>query len=112
MFIRPPSDICLQKLKRYIYGLDKAPCSWYKRVNHELTNLKGIVNTYDNALFLWYDATDNLTGILAMYIEDFLFCGNDLFQKNVIAKLKKKKYSKLEHMKVENFNFSDWVLSE
>ena len=74
--------------------------SAYKRVNHELTNLKGIVSTYDDALFLWHDATGNLMGILAMHVDGFIFYGKDLFLKNVITELKK--YSKLECMKVEH----------
>ena len=49
-------------------------------------------------------------GILAMHINDFVFCENDLFQKNVIAELKK--YSKLEHMTVEHLNFCNEVLSK
>ena len=27
-------------------------------------------------------------GILAMHVDDFIFCGNDLFKKNMIAELK------------------------
>ena len=56
IFLRQPSDICLEslvwKLKRCIYGLNDALHSWYKRVNHKLSNLKGIVSTYDNVLFI------------------------------------------------------------
>ena len=98
-------------LKRYIYGLNDAPHLWNKRVNHEFTHLKGVVRAYDNALFLWHDATGNLMCILPMYIDDFVFCENDLFQKNVITELKKK-YSKLEHMKVEHLNFGDLVFGK
>ena len=47
VFLWPPPDVCPQwliwKLKRCIYGLNDAPHSWYKRDNHELTNLKRIV---------------------------------------------------------------------
>ena len=91
IFFWPPSDIwpksLVWKLKRCIYGLNDAPRSWYKSVNHDLTNLKGIVNTYVNALFLWHDATGNLMRILAMHIDDFIFCGNYFFQKDVITEL-------------------------
>lgn len=93
VFLRPPSDVCPEsqvwKLKRCIYGLNDAPRSWYKRINHELIRLRGMVSTYDNALFLWHNATDDLIGILAIHVDDFIFCGNDLFQKNVIRELKK-----------------------
>ena len=94
-------------MKRHIYGLNDAPHSWYKRVNCELTNLKEIVSTYDNALFLWHDANGNLMGILAMHIDDFIFCGNDLFHKNVISELIK--ISKVGMH--ENGTFKFWVLS-
>ena len=47
------------------------------------------MSAYDNALFLWHDATGKLMGILAMHVDDFIFCGNDSFQKNVISELKK-----------------------
>ena len=53
------------------------------------TNLKGIVSTYDNALFLWHDATSNLMSILAMSVDDFIFCGNNTFQGNMISELKR-----------------------
>ena len=93
VFLRPPSYVCLEsqiwKLKRCIYGLNDAPCSWYKRVNHEFTKLKGIVSAYNNALFLWHDATGNLTGILAMHLDDFIFCENYTFQRNVFSELKR-----------------------
>ena len=68
-------------MKRCIYGLNDAPHSWYKRVNQEFTNLKGVVSAYDNALFLWHDATGNLMGILAMHIDDFVFCEMICFRK-------------------------------
>ena len=32
-------------------------------------------------MFLCHDATGNLKGFLAMHVEDFIFCGNDLFKK-------------------------------
>ena len=83
VFLRLPPDVCpdssVWKLTRCIYRLNDALRSWYKRVNFELTNLKGIVNAYDNALFLWHDATGILTGILAMHVDNFIFCGNDTF---------------------------------
>ena len=73
-------------MKRCIYGLN----SWYKRVNHGLTKLKGIVSAYNNnALFLWYDATGNLMEVLAMHVDDFVFGGNDFFKKKCDCRIKK-----------------------
>ena len=39
--------------------------------------------------FLWHDATGNLMGILAMHVDDFIFDGNDTFQRNMISELKR-----------------------
>ena len=47
------------------------------------------MTTYDNALFLWHDIISNLMGILAMHLDDFMFCGNDTFQMNVISEIKR-----------------------
>ena len=55
----------------------------------ELINLKGILSAYDNALFLCHDTTGNLMYILAMQVDDSIFCGNDTFQKNVISELER-----------------------
>ena len=56
----------------------------------ESTNQKGIVSDYDNVLFLWHGAAGTLIGILAMHINDFIFCENDTFQRNMISELKRK----------------------
>ena len=36
VYLRPPSDVCsadkVWRLQRYIYGMNDAPCYWYKRV--------------------------------------------------------------------------------
>ena len=93
VFLRPSLEVCPKsqgwKLKRCIYGTNDTPHSWYKRGNYELTKLKGIVSTYDNALFLWHNATGSLMDILEMHLDDFIFCGNDEFQRNVISELKR-----------------------
>ena len=78
----------------------------YKRVNPELTNLKGIVSAFDNALFLWHDATGNLMGILALHLD--VFCGNDLFQKNVIVE--SKRIFKVGMHKSRTFKFLELVV--
>ena len=75
VFLRLPPAVCPEsevwRLKICIYWLNEASCSWYMRFNYELTNLKGIVSAYDNALFLWDDATGYLMGILTMHVDDF-----------------------------------------
>ena len=68
------------------------------------------MSAYDNALFLWHDATGNLLGIRAMQVDDFIICGNNIFQRNVISEFKK--FSKLKYIKIEPSNFGDWLLSK
>ena len=59
------------------------------------------MNAYDIALFLWHGVTGNLMGILAKHIDDFVFCENDLLQKNVIAELKKN---------IQSWNAWKWII--
>ena len=80
------------------------------RVNHELTNIKGIASAYDNALFLWRDATGNLMDILAIHVDDFYSVEMICFRKMWLQNWKK--YSKLECIKIEHLNFWDWVLDK
>ena len=51
------SIICIGSWNDQWDGKKKFKCLTYsfKRVNHKITNLKGIVSAYDNALFLWHD---------------------------------------------------------
>ena len=42
-----------------------------------------------SAYVFWHDATGNLMSILTMQVDDFIFYGNDTFQRNVIFELKK-----------------------
>ena len=92
IFLRPPSDVCspdkVWRLRRCIYGLNDAPRYWYRRVKEVLLKLGGVVSTYDNALYLWFDKCDNLMGVLVSHVDDFAFCGNEDFHNNVIKKLK------------------------
>ena len=75
----------------------------------QLNNLKGIVSAYDHALFLWYDATGNLIGLLAMHVDYILFWENYTFQRNVISELKR--MFKVGTHENETFKFWGLVLS-
>ena len=92
IFLRPPSDVCppdkVWRLRRCIYGLNDAPRYWYRRVREVLLKLGGVVSTYDNALYLWFDKCNNLMGVLVSHVDDFAFCGSEDFHNNVIKKLK------------------------
>ena len=92
VYLRPPSDICprteVWRLKRCIYGLNDAPRYWYERVKEVLIQLGGSISAYDSALFLWFDSDGTISGILVSHVDDFAFCGNQQFHKEVIGGLK------------------------
>ena len=94
VFLRPPSDVCstdkVWRLRKCIYGLNDAPRYWYRKVKEVLLKLGGVVSTYDNALYLWYDALDgnHLMGVLVSHVDDFAFCGSVKFHDTVIDELK------------------------
>ena len=94
VFLRPPSDVCpadkVWRLRKCIYGLNDAPRYWYKRVKDVLIKLGGVVSAYDNALYLWFDPSDEnkLMGVLVSHVDDFAFCGNNKFHVDVIEKVK------------------------
>jgi hypothetical protein len=92
VFVVPPEDQSLSgkiwRLKRCIYGLCDAPRSWYKRVKHELVDtLGGKVSKFDKAFFIWHDTDGKLRGIIALHVDDFVFCGRSEWLVNVINKL-------------------------
>ena len=93
VYLRPPRDVCpkenVWRLKRCIYGLNDAPRSWYNRVKEFLVQLGGQISIYDNALFLWHDKFGQLIGMLVSHVDDFAFCGNEVFIEQVILKLLK-----------------------
>jgi hypothetical protein len=76
VFLQPPRDICSPdfcwKLNRCIYDLNDAPRKWYNKVHDVMLKLGGKVSVYDNALFLWHDDGNNLVGLLACHVDDFV----------------------------------------
>ena len=94
VFLKMPVDVCdesqVWKLKRCIYGLNDAPRSWFLKISGALISLRGVQSAYDNALFMWHDSCNNIIGILAMHVDDFVCSGNEYFEKDIISTLKKK----------------------
>ena len=92
VFLKPPRDVCpkteVWSLRKCLYGLNDAPRSWYIKVKNALISLGGVQSLYDNALFLWYCDDGVLKGIVASHVDDFLYCGSELFHSDVMQKLK------------------------
>ena len=50
-------------------------------------SLGGTVSAYDSAVYLWHNTNSALFGILVSHVDDFAFCGDEKFEKNVIGEL-------------------------
>ena len=94
LYLQPPRDACpkgyLWKLKRCIYGLTDAPRAWYDKVKETLCMLGAKVSRYDSSLFLFHEKQGVLSGIMAVHVDDFAYCGNSTFHQTVIEEIKKR----------------------
>ena len=92
VYVKPPrewegADELIWKLKRCLYGLNDAPRAWYDRVVQLLLDFGGKASLYDAAVFLWHDRSDKLIGMTVVHVDDFVYCGTILWNKNVIDKI-------------------------
>ena len=91
LFLKPPKEAdskgSLWKLKKAVYGLSDASRVWYLRVVDELTKLRANISTFDKALFMW-KSDGRLQGLIAVHVDDFIWCGTENFKANVINPLR------------------------
>ena len=93
MFIKPPpepaqSNGAFWKLKKTLYGLADAAKQFYDSVKEELINLGMKQSKVDSSLF--YMTSNNYAHCaLIMHIDDFLHCGNEVFEEKVLKPLAK-----------------------
>ena len=89
IYLLPPEEYYvgyLWKLNKTVYGLCDASKAWYDRVCKVLIKLGVTQCLADKAIFFWY--TDNkLGGIIALYVDDFLYAGSQHFIDSIIKKL-------------------------
>ena len=94
VFLQPPRDVCekgkLWRLKRCIYGLTDAPRAWYEKVKTTLCSLGAKVSLYDNSFFLFHKQDGTLMGLVAVHVDDFVYCGSEELHSRVIETIKKK----------------------
>ena len=92
IFLKPPRDVCpkteVWSLRKCLYGLNDAPRSWYMKVKKALISLGAVQSLYDSALFIWHGDDGTLKGIVASHVDDFIYCGTDAFQSEVMQKLR------------------------
>ena len=89
LFLRPPPEYSqgtLWRLNKTVYGLCDAARSWYLRVKDQLLSMGLKMCSYDNAIFS-YSYKGVFQGLICIYVDDFLYCGTDIFQKNIVSKI-------------------------
>ena len=92
VYLKPPVEAkCKEgevwKLKKCVYGLTDASLRWYDRVVEFMCSSKGRKSTLDPALFHW-NVRGEVSGIIAVHVDDFIWCGNDAFESTVIGNLR------------------------
>ena len=91
VLLRPPpeaeNDGLLWKLHKAVYGLGDGGRKWYLRVEEEIKKLNAKKSKYDTAIFMWYDEQDELVGIIAGHVDDYLWAGTPEFAEKVIKPL-------------------------
>ena len=91
VFIKPPTEAKREarkvwRLKKTLYGLVDAAKQFYNSVREELLSLGMKQSKVDPALF--YKVNDGeVIGALITHIDDFMHCGNKLFDETVIKPL-------------------------
>ena len=91
VFLKPPSEFrkkgIIWRLKRCVYGLNQASRMWYLKVREEMIKLGAESPKVDPAYFIW-KRDEKVIGILSSHVDDFMYCGEESFEENVIKKLK------------------------
>ncbi|CAC5382061.1 unnamed protein product [Mytilus coruscus] len=73
--------------KSGFYGLADSSLKWYEKVKKTLSEYGGTESKVDPAVFYWHDS-NGLTGVLAVHVDDFLWAGTNLFETEVISKIR------------------------
>ena len=91
IWLKPPKEFYngkIWKLKKTVYGLNDAARAWYFSVMNILLKLNMTICKYDPALFYWHNG-GNLSGIICVHVDDFLWGGDNEFYNKVMLPLMK-----------------------
>ena len=77
VYIKPPIEAKVNsntvwKLNKCVYGLSDASLNWYCRVKSLLLELGACVSKVDPAVCYWLDENDDVYGMLACHVDDFI----------------------------------------
>ena len=79
----------LWKLNTAVYGLCDASRAWYLKISDELKSVGVQQSIYDNAL-CYFRLNGKLEGLICCHVDDFFFCGSQLFHETVIDHIRMK----------------------
>ena len=89
VYLKPPPEYdngSLWKLRKTIYGLGDAARQWYLRVKDELSRLGVAICSLDAGVFYWRN-NGEISGVICLYVDDFLWAGTDVFKTSIVDKL-------------------------
>ena len=90
LYLQPPAGFSVGKvwkLKKTPYGLVDAGRKWYIKVLKVLSSTEGSPSKNDKALFFW-EKDGNISGMLVAHVDDFLYGGDDRFNRDIIPQIK------------------------
>ncbi|CAC5407524.1 unnamed protein product [Mytilus coruscus] len=76
-------------LEKCVYGLADASLKWNEKVKKTLNECGSTESKVDPAVFYWHDS-NSLAGVLAVHVDNFLWTGTNLFETEVISKIRKR----------------------
>lgn len=93
IYLKPPREADVEKgmiwhLKKCVYGLADASLCWYKKVKEVMIACGAKMSLIDPAVFYWLDDDENLVGVLASHVDDFIWAGNKVFEDSVIERVR------------------------
>ena len=91
VYLQPPEEAKTDKvwkLRKTVYGLKDAARAWYDSVLNIIEQLGGEKSRFDPTIFIWKNES-GLMGLMCAPVDDFIYGGNEEFQRSVIQKLRK-----------------------
>ena len=93
VYVDPPNEMkkpfTIWKLNKAVYGLEDAARKWYESVLQEMLKIGCTKSKFEAALF-YFKKNDKLMGMSATHVDDFLNCGNQVFDQAVTEKINRK----------------------
>ena len=76
-------DGALILIKKGVFGLNDAPRKWWTKVSETLISLGFKKQAMCIGMFLLYDQSGRLAGMVCLHVDDFLGAGNELFEQKI-----------------------------